>query len=143
MAIVTDYLLQLIAKQVDERGLVIWYDPEKAYGSTVAELHLPKTTVAQYDGSFFKLREEVDHLLNDAQPPRLVVYVPIERTETHSALIELDCAGVVLQPRQQPPDRNTRLSVVAAKRPQADPGRGPSRRDRTAGRGGQAGRSPI
>jgi hypothetical protein len=55
----------------------------------------------------------VDPLLNDSQPPRLVVYVPLERTETHSALIELDCAGVVMQPRQQPPACNTRLSVVA------------------------------
>src|SRR5205085_8300047 len=31
----------------------------------------------------------------------------------HSALIELDCAGVIMQPRQQPPSCNTRLSVVA------------------------------
>ena len=52
-------------------------------------------------------------MLNDRQPPRLVVYVPIERTETNSALIELDCAGVIMQPRQQPPACNTRLSVVA------------------------------
>src|SRR5216683_3978374 len=28
-------------------------------------------------------------------------------------LIELDCAGVIMQPRQQPPACNTRLSVVA------------------------------
>ena len=41
------------------------------------------------------------------------MYVPIERTETNSALIELDCAGVIMQPRQQPPACNTRLSVVA------------------------------
>ena len=41
------------------------------------------------------------------------MYVPIERTETDSALIELDCAGVIMQPRQQPPACNTRLSVVA------------------------------
>ena len=39
--------------------------------------------------------------------------MPIERTETNSALIELDCAGVIMQPRQQPPACNTRLSVVA------------------------------
>ena len=37
----------------------------------------------------------------------------MERTETNSALIELDCAGVIMQPRQQPPACNTRLSVVA------------------------------
>src|SRR5882762_7132760 len=112
MAVVTESLVQLIAKQVDERGLVVWYDPEQAYGAAAAELNLPNTTVARYDGSFLKLRKEIDHLLNDGQPPRLVVYVPIERTETNSALIEIDCAGVIMQPRQQPPACNTRLSVV-------------------------------
>jgi hypothetical protein len=113
MAVVTECLFQLIAKQVEDRGLVVWYDPEHAYAEIVAELALPKTTIARYDGSFLQLRRAVDHLLNDGQPPRLVVYVPLERTETDSALIELDCAGVIMQPRQQPPACNTRLSVVA------------------------------
>jgi hypothetical protein len=90
--LVTEHLVQLIAKQVDDKGLVVWYDPEQAYGAVVADLSLPKTTVARYDGSFFKLRKEIDPWLNDGQPPRLVVYVPVERTQTHSALIELDCA---------------------------------------------------
>lgn len=113
MAVVTEHLVQLIAKQVDDKGLVVWYDPEEAYGLVAAELHLPNTTVARYAGSFFKLRKEIDHLMNDGQPPRLVVYVPIEREKTHAALIELDFAGVIMQPRQQPPACNTRLSVVA------------------------------
>lgn len=113
MAVVTEHLEQLIAKQVDDKGLVVWYDPEQAYGSAAVELTLPNTTVARYDGSFLKLRKEIDHLMNDGQPPRLVVYVPIEREKTHAALIELDAAGVVMQPRQQPPSCNTRLSVVA------------------------------
>jgi PglZ domain len=113
MAVVSEYLVQLIAKQVDDRGLVVWYDPEHAYGAMAAELNLLNTIVARYEGSFFELRREIDVLLNDGQPPRLVVYVPLERTETDSALIELDCAGVIMQPRQQPPTCNTRLSVVA------------------------------
>jgi len=33
--------------------------------------------------------------------------------ETHHALIELEAAGVVIQPGQQPPSRNTRLALVA------------------------------
>jgi hypothetical protein len=111
--VVSDYLKNLISKQVDDRGLVVWYDPEQAYGDVVADLHLPNTTVARCDGSFFGLRKQIDHLLNDGQPPRLVFYVPFDRTETYSALIEFDCAGVIMQPRQQPPACNTRLSVVA------------------------------
>ena len=110
---VSEYLQSLISRQVDDHGLVVWYDPEQAYGAAAAQLHLQNTTVARYDGSFIKLRKEIDHLLNNGQPPRLVVYVPVERTETAGALIELDCAGVIMQPRQQPPACNTRLSVVA------------------------------
>src|ERR1035437_1167752 len=113
MPAVTESLVRLIAKQVDEKGLVVWYDPEEAYTAAAAELSLPNTTVARYDGSFLRLRKEMDHLLNEGQAPRLVVYVPVERTETNSALIEFDCAGVIMQPRQQPPACNTRLSVVA------------------------------
>lgn len=111
--IVTQYVAQLILKQVNESGLVVWYDPDQVYSQMASELELPGTRFVCYDGSFFKLRRDVDDLLNDSQPPRLVVYVPLERTETHSALIELDSAGVVMQPRQQPPACNTRLSVVA------------------------------
>lgn len=111
--VVSEHLFQMIARQVDDKGLVVWYDPEHAFGAVAAELSLPDTRVARYDGSFLKLRKDIDHLLNDNQPPRLVVYVPLERTDTDSALIELDCAGVIMQPRQQPPTCNTRLSVLA------------------------------
>src|SRR5436190_2229498 len=100
MAIVTDHLIQLIAKQVDDRGLVVWYDPEKAYQQVAAGLQLPKTTVTLYEGSFFKLRHEIDSLMNHEQPPRLVVYVPVTQIDAHDALIELEKAGVVMQPGQ-------------------------------------------
>jgi hypothetical protein len=112
MAVVTDYLFQLIAKQVEDRGLVVWYDPEHAYAQA-AQMDLPKTTIAHYDGSFFHLRHKIDDMLNDGQSPRLVVYVPMSQGETHSALIELEAAGVVMRPGQQPPNRNTKLAVVA------------------------------
>ncbi len=113
MAAVTDYLFQLIAKQVDDRGLVVWYDPDRAYSQALAGLALADTTIARYTDSFFQLRREIDHLLDDAQPPRLVVYVPMSQAETHSALVELEAAGVVMRPGQQPPNRNTRLAVIA------------------------------
>jgi hypothetical protein len=111
--VVTEYLFSLIAKQVEDHKLVIWYDPEQAYIDAVAEIKLPSTPVARYDGSFFKLRYTIDRLLNDQQPPRLVIYVPEDRARTYHALIELEAAGVILQPGQQPPSRNTRLAIVA------------------------------
>ena len=111
--VVTKHLFELITKQVEDHRLVVWYDPECAYTDATASLDLPDTTIARYDGSFLQLRKEIDHLLNDEEPPRLVVYVPINQGKTHHALIELEVAGVVVQPGQQPPQRNTRLSIVA------------------------------
>jgi hypothetical protein len=48
--VVTNYLVGLIAKQVDDKGLVVWYDPEQAYLGVVDQLgqrttdHGPLTT---------------------------------------------------------------------------------------------------
>lgn len=118
MSIATDYVLGLILKQVADHRLVVWYDSDGAYAEAVDELAQRTTangslTVAKYENSFLQLRKEIDHLLNGEEPPRLVVYVPVDQGETHHALIELEAAGVVVQPGQQPPQRNTRLSIVA------------------------------
>lgn len=112
MAVVSEHLVSLIAKQVDDHALVVWYDPEGHYRDVASDLTLPQTTVAHYDDSFFALRHQIDNLLNNLEPPRLVVYVPLAQAQCHGALAELEAAGVVMQPAQQPPSRTTRLSVV-------------------------------
>jgi PglZ domain len=111
--VVTKHLVSLVAKQVDDSALVVWYDPEEHYQAVASDFALPGTTVARYDGSFLQLRRDIESLLNDIDPPRLLVYVPKHQGETDHALIELEAAGVVMQPGQQPPTRNTRLSLVA------------------------------
>lgn len=115
--LVTEYLLGLVRKQVEDHGLVVWYDPDGVYADAVEALDLPDTTVLRYEGSFFELRWRIDQkgLMDGEEPPRLVVYVPLAQDKTHHALIELEVAGVVMQPGQQPPARNTRLAVVARK----------------------------
>ena len=70
-------------------------------------------TIARGDGSFLKLRRGIDALLNGIEPPKLVVYVPVEQANTYHALVELEAAGVVMQPGQQPVKCNTRLALVA------------------------------
>ncbi|OGR24138.1 MAG: hypothetical protein A2139_12160 [Desulfobacca sp. RBG_16_60_12] len=113
--IVTDHLVGLIAKQVDDHGLVVWYDPEGIYAQAAETVDLSDTTVLCYEGSFIDLRWRIDlkKLMDGEVPSRLVVYVPMAQDQTHHALIELEAAGVVMQPGQQPPARNTRLAVVA------------------------------
>ena len=45
MGKVTDHLLSLISKQVNDKGIVVWYDPEKAYTKVIEKLALPETIV--------------------------------------------------------------------------------------------------
>ena len=113
MNIVSEHLIGLIAKQVEERSLVVWYDPSAEYRTVAERLEIPGATIARYDGSFLKLRREIDSLLNNLEAPKLVVYVPVEQASTQHALVELEAAGVVMQPGQQPFKCNTRLALVA------------------------------
>ena len=102
MGIVSEHLVGLIAKQVEENSLVVWYDPNADYRAVAEQLEIPDTTIARYDRSFLKLRREIDTLLGGLEPPKLVVYVPVEQANTYHALVELEEAGVVMQPGQQP-----------------------------------------
>jgi hypothetical protein len=113
MGIVTDYLANLIARQVDESGLVTWYDPDRHYQTLAQNLVLSNTTIAHYTGSFFALRHQVEPFIGGLEPPRLIVYVPLDQVKTHNALIELEAAGVVMKPGHSSIKRNTRLSLVA------------------------------
>jgi len=113
MGLVTDYLRNTIIKQVADHGVVVWYDPDQHYPAVAETLNISNTVVTRYKGSFFALRHQVESLLESSNPPRLVVYVPLDQADTHNALVELETAGVVMKPAQQPPSRNTRLAVIA------------------------------
>lgn len=113
MSRVTNYLRNAIIKHVAEHGLVVWYDPDRHYTAVVDSLTISNTAVVRYEDSFFALRRAVEPLLEQTDPPRLVVYIPLDQAGTYHALIELESAGVILKPGEQPPSRNTRLAVIA------------------------------
>jgi hypothetical protein len=121
---VSGRIRELVVRQVEERGIVVWYDPDKCYGSLVQNLALPGTEVLSYTDGFFRLRHQLEPYLeyvtnegkprdNCGIPPKLVVYVPMERSQTSNALVEAETAGVVLEPGAEAPERNTRLRVQA------------------------------
>lgn len=59
-------------------------------------LDLPGTPLVRYenDSSFFALRQRIDPLRSCFDPLRLIVYMPLERSETHNAHVETEAAGV-------------------------------------------------
>ncbi|RUT01264.1 hypothetical protein DSM106972_068150 [Dulcicalothrix desertica PCC 7102] len=87
MSIITNYLYKLITKQIDDNGIVVWYDRELHFSDIVSTLNIPNTTVACYSNSFFKLRHEIESLMGATEPPRLLIYVPLDSSETYNALI--------------------------------------------------------
>lgn len=121
MGIVTDRLISTLEEQIDRHKVVVWFDPEQAYTAVVEDLlkksHLPEFTLAVYDlgKGFLALRRELESVWQGDEPPRLLIYVPMASHATHNALIEYILAGVQLEPGQHPPERNTRLAVIAGR----------------------------
>ncbi|EFK06068.1 conserved hypothetical protein TIGR02687 [delta proteobacterium NaphS2] len=122
MGKLSDRVRSMIARQVKNRGIVVWYDPEKAYTGLVQNLKIPETKVLQYTDSFFRLRHELEPSLEFVTPvgkakdgcgvaPNVVVYVPMDRNETSFALIEAETAGIVVEPGAEATERNSRLKV--------------------------------
>jgi hypothetical protein len=110
----------LLRRQVADRGLVVWYDPQNAYSELVERISIEECVVLKYESGFFRLREQLEPLLEyvnqdgtlktDAEvAPRAIVYIPIARNETAYALIEAETAGVVVEPDAPSPERNSRL----------------------------------
>lgn len=119
MALVTQTLLDLVRRQVEAHGTVVWFDPQGVYSeavSTLAAEDVAGAAVHRYDPGrgFLWLRHELEPLWQErTEPPRLLLYVPMAQDETHHALIEFEVAGAVMRPGQQPPEGNTALAAVA------------------------------
>lgn len=113
MGHVSEYIREMVVKQVKDNHLVVWFDPERIYGDISADLEIPGGTVARYRDSFFELRHDIAPLMTREEPPDLLIYVPLSEEETENALVAYTSAGIVLKPHQTPWQRNTRLAVIA------------------------------
>jgi len=124
MSLVTHFLSTLINRQIDAHGIVVWYDGDAHYQDFVTTFQPDKTTVVRVGDSLLATRREIEPLLEFIEedgsirvdcnvPPRLLLYVPYHRAETDNALIEAECAGIILEPGASNPEQNTRLQVLA------------------------------
>jgi len=123
MGKVTEHLKAQIEKQIENKGIVVWYDPEKAYVKMVQSLDIEGIPVLRFEDSFLRLRKKAEQYLEFIKPdgkprhdcsvpPRLLVYVPLDRRDTHHALVELETAGVIMEPGVHSLPLNTRLRLV-------------------------------
>lgn len=72
---VSAHLLDLIRRQIDQSGIVVWYDPQGNYRSFVESLppeELPGVSRELYGESFIALRRRIEPLLSGEERPRLL-----------------------------------------------------------------------
>ena len=112
MGKVTDYLIGVIKKQVKNKGIVVWYDPDRNYAKALPSLNFDKIPVHIYEKSFFKLRKDIEEYLSCDEPADCIIYIPLERKKGSSPMIEAESAGIVMEPGGTI-DANTRLDVIA------------------------------
>lgn len=120
MGRVLDELARRLRKARDDRGIVLWFDPERAYCQALEALRahevLSGVSILVHDGSHLALRHATEPYLNagfgeDSGQPAAICYVPEARDETDHALIELEYLAAVAEPGGVH-DLNTRLAVV-------------------------------
>jgi hypothetical protein len=111
-----DYLCGQLDKLLDERRVVVFYDPrseftplfdrelpnvgagpEGLYAVFVGERH---TLVARYEGSLFAVRSAVESTVAQDSPDPLLIYLPGAKRDSHeSVLMELEKAGATYEPQ--------------------------------------------
>ena len=112
MGVIVDELRRLLERQLEEHGIVLWFDPERDYEPALPELGLSACTLLRFEGSYYQLRHEAEPLLRDAEPPRLLVYLPVEHEAARMPLAELIAFGVTLRPGEKGL-ANSRVGVIA------------------------------
>jgi hypothetical protein len=88
-----EHLAKEVADKVERHGVVVWDDPEGAYATVTAEVVPAGAALHIFDGSWYDLRQRLEHHLAGPDPPTMVVYVPTKPPEP-DPLEELRAVGV-------------------------------------------------
>jgi len=114
MGVITEAIEKLIGDFIRDRGLVLWFDPERHYESVARGLNAGQERILVFDDSFYKLRLDAEPFVRGFDAPKLLVYLPVAWEDAKEPLAEMLTLGVDLRPGVSG-SRNTRLAVVARK----------------------------
>lgn len=109
--LIKNYIEQLIKKQVEEHGVVVWYDPDSCYGSMVSEINWTNVPLIKYEDSYYDVRFKVEQYFEGIDRHKMLIYLNTKRDTNNFPLIELEKAGCVIEPHG-PVEKNTNLTIV-------------------------------
>lgn len=112
-----------LRRAVEERGIAVWYDPEGIYAVLLDRISIDGSRILVCREGFFRLRKELEPFLEFVDeegkmiseshiPPKVIIYVPMDRKSCGYALVEAETAGCVLEPDASVPEKNTSLSSL-------------------------------
>jgi hypothetical protein len=119
LGIVATFMDRRIGTELNERGVVVWYDPTRAWqpwieaargkrppdeAATAAKVTIGgrHAHLVVSAGSHYEVLQSCEPLVSGSEPPRLLVYVPGEPyIEILSPLRELECLGGEKEPYQR------------------------------------------
>src|SRR5258706_10786081 len=114
MGVILHELRQVLTKHIQDHGLVVWFDPDRHYESVLSQIQIPGCQILVYNGSYYALRASTEPLIRGPEPPRLLLYLPLEYDDAHLPLSELLTLGETLRPGVMG-QGNTKLAVVASR----------------------------
>ena len=83
--IISTYLKDIIGKEVQKRGLVLWLDPVSYYKDFIADLKILQGLghfsypIVDYNGSFLECMEELHGIFSSTESPSMLLYLQIGR----------------------------------------------------------------
>ncbi len=115
MGILSDYLTRRLAREIEQRRVLVWYDPVcqwTPWVEGILKTPLPETCFAAdvnfsgtaarfmtFAGSYYEVFRECESSAGEAELPPLVVYIPGEPyLESYSPIRELECLGGEKEP---------------------------------------------
>ena len=120
MGVLADHIHRRVGEDLDDRHVVVWYDPARAWESWIRSLvggAAPSlgpqvvlidgrdAKLVTYQGSYYELLRACEPLTSGTDLPRLLVYVPgEEHQEALTPLRELECVGGEKEPYQDQRD---------------------------------------
>jgi hypothetical protein len=109
--LIKNYIEQLIKKQVEKHGIVVWYDPDGCYKSMINEINWSNIPLIKYEGSYYDVRFKAEQYFDGITRNKILIYLNTKRDINNFPLIELEKAGCVIEP-YGPVERNINLTVV-------------------------------
>jgi hypothetical protein len=86
-----------LTDMIEAHHLVVWQDDAGAFGDIARELVPSDCRFEAFEGSWVALRHRVEQDLSLSEPPRLVIYVPVQAPE-QDPLEEIRAAGFLFEP---------------------------------------------